>query len=65
MARYTVTLYTFTKLGERGKLTPLQVNADDNEGAQEAAITQCENAGIIHGDIVSIVKHTPWNHHGR
>jgi hypothetical protein len=56
MARYTVTLYVQRYTTDKAKLTPVQVEANDSEGAPEAAIAQCENAGIIHGDIVSIVK---------
>lgn len=66
MNRYTVTLYLQRYSTDRAKLTPVQVQANDCEGAQENAIAQCERAGIIHGDIVSIVKQsTPWNQHGK
>lgn len=64
MARYTVTLYIHPAINARGVLTSLQVSADDREGAQDAAISQCEQAGRIHGNIVSIVRQLPRKLYG-
>jgi hypothetical protein len=57
MARYTVTIYVRLSYQDRARPVSVQVEADDSAGAQQAAIDQCENACIIHGNIVSIVRH--------
>lgn len=54
MVRYTVTLYTQKPDDVKPKLRALQVIANDATEAQEKAIAQCEQAGIVHGNIVSM-----------
>lgn len=57
MNRFSVAMYVHQSIHDsKGKLTPIQVIAEDREDAQEKAIDNCESNGVITGNIVSIVK---------
>jgi hypothetical protein len=63
MSRYTVTLYITSDSKAKPNLCPIQVDAVDRDDAQEKVIAHCEHYGLIHGDIVSIVKHSDGGSH--
>lgn len=54
---YSVTLSTKGPNDAKPILRTMQIFAKNSDDAQEKIIEQCEQNGIVHGNIVAIIKH--------